>query len=199
MKQSICYKVAGGSVFWLCYLTACAPDPKPPEPTVNPHPSKTTELKISVQPGFGIDNVEVSSTWQIGNIGCAPLRPISGAPAQKFVNTNEKVEKLDQNNYLVTIINDRFLPDKCRWGNFVFGIHFMRNGKVLSYGGAVNPVHSRDSGDFADSKILKLSCQTYEPVRGAPPICWYMDKEPFLKAHNMRPFEVTIEVEKADK
>lgn len=155
-----------------------------PSPTVNPHAHTYSYLKIAVQPGSGVDRVEVYTTWVIGNLGCAPRRPVSGATIQKQVDTEENVEKAD-GHYLATILADRFLPGKCRWIGDGYGIRFMHDDTLLASAGA-------GPGNFKGSHIIKLTCVPPPDF----PHCFPRDKELFLRTHFKGVFNATVEIVK---
>lgn len=73
-----------------------------PLPTVNPNAHKYSHLKITAEPGSGVDRVEVSTGWVIGNLGCAPRRWPSGSTIWKQIDVKEQVKKVD-GYYLATI------------------------------------------------------------------------------------------------
>jgi hypothetical protein len=169
-------------------LGGCSPEEQAPSPTPNPHPHKFSEMKIRVEPGSGVTGVKVESLWNVGNIGCAPKEGWpSGASITKQVNVPETVEVNGADEWKVIIVNDRFLPDKCRWAGGAYNINFMHNNKVLSYGGA-------DPRGFRSSNIIKLTCETDVLVPPAPPVCFMRDREPFIKAHNYKFFNATVEI-----
>lgn len=155
-----------------------------PTPTPNPHPQKTSQLKISVQEGSGVNNVEVESLWTVGDIGCAPIHPVSGAAIVKQVEVKEKVEKVGP-YYVATIVDDRFLPDKCRWLGGAYGIRFMHDNHVLSGTGA-------GPNQFDASGRLELTC-TSPP---ALPICDLRAREAFDRSHFKGVFNATVELVK---
>jgi hypothetical protein len=111
------YLVTGAGIALLASLLGgCSPEPQAPSPTLNPHPHEFTKLKITVEPGSGVTDVKVDSLWNVGNIGCAPHEGWpSGASITKQVNTPEKVDKTSAGDWIATIVDDRFLPDKCQW------------------------------------------------------------------------------------
>lgn len=166
-------------------LSSCANPPAPaPTPTPNPHPQKTSQLKISVQDGSGVNNVEVESIWTVGNIGCAPIHPVSGAAIVKQVEVKEKVEKVGS-YYVATIVDDRFLPDKCRWLGGAYGIRFMHDNHVLSGTGA-------GPNEFDSSGKLELTC--IPPPHIA--LCELRAKEAFDRSHFKGVFNATVELVK---
>lgn len=171
-------------------LSGCGgPEPKAPEPTVNPHPHKFTKLKISVEPGSGVTGVKVESLWTVGNLGCASHQGWpSGASITKQVNTWEKVEKIDTNDYVATIIDDRFVPGKCKWNGGVYDIRFMHGNMVFSHGGA-------EPSDFQHSNKLELTCKSQE-IPPFPPECFMRNQEAFFKARHYQIFNATVEIEK---
>lgn len=107
---------AGSMLLFVSLLSGCGPEPQAPSPTVNPHPHEFTKLKITVEPGSGVTGVKVESLWTVGNISCAPHESWpSGASITKQVNTPEKVDKTGADEWIATVVDDRFLPDKCQW------------------------------------------------------------------------------------
>ncbi|NYE30612.1 hypothetical protein HDE78_003587 [Rhodanobacter sp. K2T2] len=175
-------------VVMACALQACgfwSTPPPAPNPTPNPYPQKTSHLKISVQDGSNVNNVEVVSLWTFGDIGCAPRNQVSGAAMAKQVNVTEHVEKVGP-DYVATIVDDRFFPDKCRWRGGAYGIRFMHDNLVLSSTG-VGP------NQFDASGKLELTC-TVPP--DDPPTCFLRNKEVFLRSHFHGVFNVTMELKK---
>jgi len=172
----------------VCALQGCKVSSAPiaaPSPTPNQHPQRTSHLKISVQDGAGVNNVEVESLWTVGNIGCAPTRSVSGIPMIKQVEVKEKVEKVGS-YYMVTIVDDRFIPDKCRWRGGAYGIRFMHNNEVLSRTGA-------GPNQFDASGILELTCT---PPPDDPPTCFPRNQEFFLRSHFHGVFNASLELMK---
>jgi len=170
-----------------CALQGCGnwpASPPAPSPTPNPHPQKTSHLKISVQDGSGVNNVEVNSVWTVGNIGCAPIHPVSGAAIVKQVEVQEKVEKVGS-YYLATVVDDRFLPDKCRWLGGAYEMHFMHDDHLLSVTGA-------GPNQFDASGKLELTCTPPPSV----PVCDIRAREAFDRSHFHGVFNVTLELMK---
>lgn len=169
-------------------LGGCGPEEQAPSPTLNPHPRKFSEMKIRVEPGSGVTGVKVESLWNVGNIGCAPKEGWpSGASITKQVNTPEIVESDGTDRWIVKVVGDRFLPDKCRWTSGMYSINFMHNNTVLSYGGA-------GPRDFRSSNILKLTCETDILVPPAPPVCMMRNMESFYKSRHYKFFNATVEI-----
>jgi len=164
----------------------CGPEPQAPSPTPNPRPHEFTRLKITVEPGSGVTGVKVESLWTVGNIGCAPNRGWpSGASITKQVDTPERVDKIGANEWVATVVDDRFLPDKCQWYAGAYGIDFMHDGVVLSGTGA-----GKNELEWTD--VLKLTCVFNEP-QGAP-VCSNRDLEATLRAHHLQTFNATVEI-----
>lgn len=164
-------------------------EPPPPEPFVNPHPHETTKLKITVAPDSGVNNVEVDSIWAIGNIGCAPHQAWpSGASIQKEVYPEEKVEKIGPYDYVATIVDDRFLPDKCEWYGGGYEIDFMHGDKDLSTMGT-------GLSDIEQAGVLKLTCAS-KISPSIPPLCMMKDQEAFMRSRFSGVFNATVEIEK---
>ena len=158
-------------------------DAQAPSPTLNPHPHKVSYLKITVEPGSGVNRVEVYSTWMISNLGCAPRRWPSGSTIQKEVKVKEKVEKIND-YYLATIRDDYYLPGKCKWlTGGRLSVKFMHNDIHLASGGGGPEL-------FQDSNPLKLVCI---PPPHAP-ICELRNRETFDRADFTGVFNVTLEL-----
>jgi hypothetical protein len=169
-------------------LGGCGPEPQAPSPTVNPHPHEFTKLKITVEPGSSVTGVKVESLWNVGNIGCAPHQGWpSGASITKQVNTLEKVEKVNADEWVATVVDDRFLPDQCQWYAGGYSIRFMHNDVVLaSDGSAKNAIE--------EAGVLKLTCETDTRLHFLP-MCLLRDQEAFLRAR-YPVFNATLEVVK---
>lgn len=165
-------------------LSGCGPEPQAPSPTVNAHPHEFTRLKITVEPGSRVDNVEVESIWAIGNIGCAPLRALSGTSVQNEVHTIEKVKKVDADDYMITIMSDRFLPDSCKWNGNGYGINFMHGHTLLG-------VDGEEKGKL-ESKKTELTCVPDDD----PPVCFLRSHEAFLRNRFRNVFNATVEIAK---
>ena len=155
-----------------------------PSPTLNPHPHKVSHLKITVEPSSGVDHVEVHSIWTIDNLGCAPRRWPSGSTIQKQVDVKEKVEKVN-GYYLATILDDRFVPGKCRWDGDGYDIRFMHGDTLLASVG-------EGSGNFNGSNIIKLTCVPPPDF----PTCFLRNKESFLRSHFKGVFNASVEIMK---
>jgi len=171
----------------VCILQGCSwpATPPAPDPTPNPHPRVTSHLRITVQEGSDVNNVEVLSLWNVGNIGCAPTHPISGAAMVKQVNVNERVEKIGS-EYIATIVDDRFVTDKCKWFIGGWEIRFMHNNKILSVGGAgLNELNSM--GELEETCV---------PTPAKFPICGPKSNESFYKSHYNGVFNYTMKVAK---
>lgn len=156
-------------------LGGCGPEPQAPSPTVNPHPHEFTKLKITVEPGSGVTGVKVESLWTVGNIGCAPHEGWpSGASITKQVNTPEEVEQVGADEWVATIIEDRFLTDKCRWYGGGYDIRFMHNDSILASDGS-------GKTEIEKSGVLKLTCEIDTHI-DLPPMCLLREHEAFLRA-----------------
>ncbi len=152
-----------------------------PEPIPNSNPRATSTLKISVEEGSGVDNVEVRSIWVVGNIGCAPVHPVSGAAIVKQIEVEETVKKIGS-YYVATIISDRFLEDKCRWLGGAYEIHFMHGATLMASTG-VGPK------SFDSAGKMELTCIPPPDI----PICELRKKEAFDRAHFAGVFNATVE------
>lgn len=164
------------------------PEPQAPSPTLNPHPHKVSHLKITVQPGSGVNRVEVYSTWVISNLGCAPRRRLSGSTIQKEVEVNEPVEKMDR-YYIAAIRDDYYLSGKCKWVTSATwaNVRLMHNDVLL---GSV----AGGSELFRESNPLRFVCM---PPPHVPPLCELSKlKENFDRTHFSGVFDATLEIEK---
>ena len=179
--------VAAGMALLLLLLGGCGPEPQAPSPTVNPHPHEFTRLKITVEPGSGVTGVKVESLWNVGNIGCAPHEGWpSGASITKQVNTPERVDEIGAGEWVATVVDDRFLPDKCNWHGGGYGIRFMRDDAVLSSLGA-------GENELEQIDVLKVTCTFNEP-HGWPGGCFNRDQETMLKGRHAQIFNATAEI-----
>lgn len=175
-----------GMALMVLLLGGCGPEPQAPSPTPNPHPHEFTRLKITVEPGSGVTGVKVESLWTVGNIGCAPHEGWpSGASITKQVNIPERVDNTGADEWTATVVDDRFLPDKCQWYAGGYGIRFMHNDVVLaSDGSAKNAIE--------EAGALKLTCET-DMHLNFPPMCLLRDQEAFLRAR-YPVFNATVEI-----
>lgn len=168
-------------------LTGCGPEPQAPSPTLNPHPHEFTKLKITVEPGSAVTGIKVESLWTVGNIGCAPHEGWpSGASITKQVNMPAKVAKAGANEWVATVVDDRFLPDKCRWVAGGYGIRLMRGNVVLS-------TVARSKNELEQTDVLRVTCTFNEP-HGWPGACFNRNQETFLKARHAKIFNATVEI-----
>jgi len=167
----------------ICSVQGCSQSETPvaPFPVPNPRPSITSRLGISVQDGSGVNSVKVRSIWIIGNIGCAPIHPISGAAITRQVAVDEKVEKMGS-GYMATIIDDRFLPGKCDWQRGGYQVLFMRDSQVLANTGA-------SDAELDASGKLELTCIPPPHI----PLCDLRSKEVFDRSHFKNVFNATLE------
>jgi hypothetical protein len=114
-----------------CMLEGCDNRPAP-SPTPNPHPQRTLRLKITVEKGSEVNRVEVKSLWVVTNLGCAPVSWPAGNERVKQVDASEKVEKTANDQYVATIVLDRFSPGECGWVNSGPDVKFFHNSYLLS-------------------------------------------------------------------
>jgi len=177
------YALATAALLAGCHSDAYY-DAQAPSPTVNPNAHAYSHLKITAEPGSGVDRVEVLSIWTIDNIGCAPLRPYSGAPITKQVEVKEKVVKV-AGYYLVTKLDDRFLPGKCRWDGDGYDIRFMHGDTLLASTGA-------GPGNFNGSNVIKLTCMPPPHF----PTCDLRNREAFDRSHFKGVFNAAVEIVK---
>ena len=182
----------GCTLLLVALLTGCHSDAYydalAPSPTLNPNPYKVSRLKITVEPGSGVNKVEVYAPWVIANLGCAPRRWPSGSTIQKEVEVKEKVERID-GSYLATIRDDYYVPGNCKWVTNVawVNVKFMHNDTLLASGGGGSEL-------FRESNPLKLVCV---PPPHVPPLCELSSlKENFDRTHFPRVFDATLEIEK---
>lgn len=167
-------------------LGGCGAEPQAPSPTPNPHPHEFTRLKITVEPGSEATGVNVESLWTVGNIGCAPHEGWpSGASITKQVNTPERVNKTGADEWVVTVVDDRFLPDKCQWYAGGYDIRFMHNDAVLASSGSAKKA-------IEEAGVLKLTCETDTHIH-LPSMCLLRDSEAFLRAR-YPVFNATVEI-----
>ena len=155
-----------------------------PVPKLNPHPRESLKLKIIIGKST-VNRVDVHSLWTVGNLGCAPIMYPSGAERLKQIDVPEWVEKVGD-NYVATIVEDRFLPDECRWINGGVAMTFMHDDTVLALD-AIN-------GDVLQGKRVDMS--TCVPPPRDPPICFSRDQEAFLRNHFIGVFDATVELMK---
>jgi len=164
-------------------LSACAKPPAP-SPTPNPHPRQTVKLKITVEKGSKVNRVEVASQWVVSDLACAPVIWPAGNTRVKQVEVQEKVEKV-RDDYIATIIMDRFLADKCHWINGGPDITYFHDDHRLS-GVGVN-------GDVLNGKLtLKMTCLTKLLTNSGT--CGLRDKESFYKSEDKNAFNATVEL-----
>lgn len=166
-----------------CALQGCA-NPSAPSPTPNPHPQQTVKLKITVEKGAEVNRVEVSSQWVVSDLACAPVIWPAGNTRVKQVEVQEQVEKV-RDDYIATIIMDRFLADKCHWINGGPDITYFHDDHRLS-GVGVN-------GDVLNGKLtLKMTCLTKLLTNSGT--CGLRDKESFYKSEDKNAFNATVEL-----
>lgn len=79
-----------------------------------------------------VDNVEVHSDWAIQNFGCAPINQPAGNLNVGQPNPSETVARTGPGEYEVTITEDRYLPDACKWSREGTQFNFMRNGEIFA-------------------------------------------------------------------
>lgn len=151
----------------VCGLQGCNGTPAQsglpaPSPTPNPHPTHIQKLKISVEKSSEVNRVAVESLWVVGDLSCAPVAWPSGATKIKQVNVPEKVVKVGD-DYIATLVMDRFLPDQCRWTGGGYGIRFYHDKSLLAAtGGSIESLRER-GGIFKDTCV---------PPPDEPPVCF---------------------------
>jgi hypothetical protein len=166
-----------------CALQGCDNRPAP-SPTPNPHPQHTLKLKITVEKNSLVNRVEVLTPWVVTNLSCAPVAPIAGNRVIKQVDVPEQVEKMGD-TYIATLVEDRFLPDKCRWAGGGAVVKFFRDDYLLSVD-AVNDDVTR--GERIDEK----TCLTRPFVESGA--CGMRDEESFYKSEDKHAFNATVEL-----
>lgn len=166
-----------------CVLQGCA-NPPAPSPTPNPHPQQTVKLKITVEKGSEVNRVEVQSLWVVSNLSCAPVIWPAGNTRVKQVEMQEQVKKVGD-DYIVTIIMDRFLADKCHWTNSGPDISYFHDKHLLSGVGVNDDV-------LSGKLILRMTCLTNPFMSAAT--CGLRDKELFYKSEDKTAFNSTVEL-----
>lgn len=157
-------------------LQGCS-SPPAPSPTPNPHPTHARKLKISVERGSVVNRVEVESIWVVGDLSCAPVAWPSGSTIVKQVHVPEAVEKVGD-DYIATLVLDRFLPDRCHWLGGGYGIRFYHDKSLLGVsGGSLETLH--ESGGKVEGVCVPPSAP------GDPPICFSRNAkhDQFLRSH----------------
>lgn len=176
---------------WLAPVFACAAcalqgcdGPPAPSPTSNPHPQNTVKLKITVQKGSEVNRVEVQSLWVVTNLGCAPVIWPAGNTRVKQVEVQEPVKKVGD-EYIATIIMDRFLTDKCHWVNGGPDITYFHNDYVLSVEGLNNNIlYGKSAPD--------VTCLTRPFVDAG--VCGMRDEESFYKSEDKNAFNASVQL-----
>ena len=166
-------------------LQGCT-SPVAPSPTPNPHPHQTLKLKITVEKNSQVNRVEVLTSWVVTNLSCAPIGYVAGNRVIKQVDVPEQVEKIGD-TYIATLVEDRFLPDKCHWAGGGAGVKFFHDDYLLS-GDAVNDDVTR--GERIDEK----TCLTRPFVKSGA--CGMRDEESFYKSEDRHAFNATVELMK---
>ena len=166
-------------------LSGCA-NPPAPSPTPNPHPQQTVKVKITVEKGSEVNRVEVTSQWVVSDLACAPVIWPAGNTRVKQVTVQEQVKKLG-NDYVATIIMDRFLADKCHWINGGPNITYFHDNHRLS-------VEGLNDGVLHGKKIKDVTCLTNPFVIAGT--CGLRDEESFYKSEDKNAFNATAELMK---
>jgi hypothetical protein len=166
-------------------LQGCT-SPVPPSPTPNPHPHRTLKLKITVEKNSEVNRVEVLTSWVVTNLGCAPIGYPAGNRVIKQVDVPEQVEKIGD-TYVATLVEDRFLPDKCRWAGGGAVVNFFDDNHFLSVDGVNDDV---TRGERIDEK----TCLTRPFVESGA--CGMRDHETFYKSEDRHAFNATVELMK---
>jgi len=177
--------------YWLALLfagAACALQgcngPPAPSPTPNPHPQHTVKLKITVEKGSEVNRVEVASQWVVGDLSCAPVIWPAGNTRVKQVTVQEQVEKVG-NDYIATIIMDRFLDDKCHWINGGPNIAYFKNDYRLS-------TDALNRSVLYGKKPPNVTCLTRPFVETGT--CGLRNQEYFYKMEDKNAFNASVEM-----
>lgn len=171
----------------LLILQGCS-SPPAPSPTPNPHPTHTQKLKISVEKGSVVNRIEVESIWVVGDLSCAPVVWPSGSTKVKQVHVAEAVEKVGD-DYIATLVLDRFLPDRCHWVGGAYGINFYHDKSLLGgTGGSLEAL--RESGGKFEGVCVPPS------TSGNPAVCFSRNArhDQFLRSHFKTVFNETEEL-----
>ncbi len=166
-------------------LYGCTP-PVPPSPTPNAHPHRNLKLKITVENNSQVNRVEVLTSWVVTNLSCAPISYPAGNRVIKQVDVPEHVQKAGD-TYVATLVEDRFLPDKCRWAGGGATVRFLHNDYLLSVD-AVNDDVTRGE------RIDEGTCLTRPFIEAGP--CGLRDEESFYKSEDKHAFNATVELMK---
>jgi hypothetical protein len=166
-------------------LQGCT-SPVAPSPTPNPHPHQTLKLKITVEKNSQVNRVEVLTSWVVTNLSCAPIGYIAGNRVIKQVDVPEQVEKIGD-TYVATLVEDRFLPDKCRWAGGGAGVKYFHNDYLLSVDGVNDDVTRGERKDL-------ITCLTRPFVQVGT--CGMRDEESFYKSEDKNAFNATVELMK---
>lgn len=176
--------------YWLALLFVGAASalqgcngPPAPSPTPNPHPQHTVKLKITVEKGSEVNRVEVASQWVVGDLSCAPVIWPAGNTRVKQVTVQEQVEKVGD-DYIATIIMDRFLTDKCHWINGGPNITYFHDNHRLSIDGLNDDI-------LHGKKVQDVTCLTNPFVEVGT--CGLRDEESFYKSEDRNAFNATVE------
>jgi hypothetical protein len=113
------------------------------------------------------------------------LRPViwpAGNTRVKQVEVLEHVEKIGD-SYIATIVQDRFLPDKCRWMGGAADIRFFNGDYRLSSVGVNDDVSN-------GKRILEMTCLT--KLLDGEGACGLRDKESFYKSEDKHAFNITV-------
>lgn len=168
-----------------CALQGCDNRPAP-SPTPNPHPQHTLKLKITVEQGSEVNRVEVKSLWVVTNLGCAPVIWPAGNRRVKQVDVPEEVKEIGNDEYVATIVLDRFQPDSCRWDGEAVSVDFYHNNYLVS-GTAVG------SDVLRGQKISQVTCLTSPPMTVG--VC-APGEESYYKGEDKTAFNATMELMK---
>ena len=164
-------------------LPGCT-SPVAPSPKPNPHPHQTLKLKITVEKNSQVNRVEVLTSWVVTDLRCAPVAPIAGNPVIKQVDVPEQVEKMGD-TYIATLVEDRFLPDKCHWMGGGAGVKFFHDDYLLSVDAINDDVTRGERVDLG-------TCLTRPFVESGA--CGMRDEESFYKSEDKHAFNATVEL-----
>lgn len=133
-----------------------------------------------------MNRVEVQSIWVVGDIGCAPVIWPAGNPRVKQVEILENVEKVGD-DYIATIVTDRFLPDKCNWLNGGVAVKFLHDNYLLATDGLT-------ANALRGTTMVQVTCLTRPFVRAGG--CGLRDEESLYKSEDKNAFNASMEPEK---
>ena len=163
-------------------LSACTGAPAP-SPQINLAASHKEFIRISVERSF-VNSVQVQSNWVLGDISCAPVIWPAGNPRVKQVDVDEKVVRKG-NEYLASVLTDRFDQGKCHWAIGAISVNFMEGKKILS-------TESLSLSDLRTGSVKRVTCFTSLYMN--PGICSGRDREVFIKSKDKHSFNAEMDL-----